>query len=233
MQLGRNDPCWCGSGKKYKVCHLRSDEERMRAERNLKTVSDWVTYHREAMEKDALGLSPEPDAFAALSELELGDDPLAHDDARQWALYDQYGTGAALLGRLPTEPKDPISARRSQLRTLLLSTFPSLHEVIECKRGRGLRFRDRLTGLERFVRDEALSEQLDPMEVIYGRIIVFEKTGMILPNWRKVPFRKRKAMIAGLLEQMQKADLPQDAATRARWLKANPTALLGALAAAQ
>ena len=20
-QLGRNDPCWCGSGKKYKRCH--------------------------------------------------------------------------------------------------------------------------------------------------------------------------------------------------------------------
>ena len=25
---GRNDPCWCGSGKKYKQCHLRSDEGR-------------------------------------------------------------------------------------------------------------------------------------------------------------------------------------------------------------
>ena len=23
---GRNDPCWCGSGKKYKHCHLRSDQ---------------------------------------------------------------------------------------------------------------------------------------------------------------------------------------------------------------
>lgn len=23
---GRNDPCWCGSGKKYKKCHLRSDD---------------------------------------------------------------------------------------------------------------------------------------------------------------------------------------------------------------
>ena len=26
-KLGRNDPCWCGSGKKYKSCHLRSDED--------------------------------------------------------------------------------------------------------------------------------------------------------------------------------------------------------------
>jgi preprotein translocase subunit SecA len=27
-QLGRNDPCWCGSGKKYKQCHMRSDAGR-------------------------------------------------------------------------------------------------------------------------------------------------------------------------------------------------------------
>jgi len=25
MKLARNDPCWCGSGKKYKKCHLESD----------------------------------------------------------------------------------------------------------------------------------------------------------------------------------------------------------------
>jgi methionyl aminopeptidase len=23
--LGRNAPCWCGSGKKYKKCHLAAD----------------------------------------------------------------------------------------------------------------------------------------------------------------------------------------------------------------
>lgn len=26
-KLGRNDPCWCGSGKKYKNCHLRADQQ--------------------------------------------------------------------------------------------------------------------------------------------------------------------------------------------------------------
>jgi len=25
--LGRNDPCGCGSGKKYKKCHLEADEK--------------------------------------------------------------------------------------------------------------------------------------------------------------------------------------------------------------
>ncbi len=29
-KLGRNDPCWCGSGKKYKHCHRREDLEKER-----------------------------------------------------------------------------------------------------------------------------------------------------------------------------------------------------------
>jgi hypothetical protein len=32
-ELGRNDPCHCGSGKKYKQCHLVKDEE---ADRNAR-----------------------------------------------------------------------------------------------------------------------------------------------------------------------------------------------------
>ncbi len=31
--LGRNDPCHCGSGKKYKQCHLAEDEAKQRADR--------------------------------------------------------------------------------------------------------------------------------------------------------------------------------------------------------
>jgi hypothetical protein len=30
--LGRNDRCWCGSGKKYKACHLASDDRKRSAE---------------------------------------------------------------------------------------------------------------------------------------------------------------------------------------------------------
>jgi uncharacterized protein YecA (UPF0149 family) len=26
--LQRNDPCWCGSGKKYKKCHYESDRKK-------------------------------------------------------------------------------------------------------------------------------------------------------------------------------------------------------------
>lgn len=26
-ETGRNEPCWCGSGKKYKKCHLSKDQQ--------------------------------------------------------------------------------------------------------------------------------------------------------------------------------------------------------------
>ena len=29
--LSRNDPCWCGSGRKYKKCHLSTDQQKPRA----------------------------------------------------------------------------------------------------------------------------------------------------------------------------------------------------------
>ncbi len=32
---GRNDPCWCGSGKKYKNCHMAEDESKERAGRMM------------------------------------------------------------------------------------------------------------------------------------------------------------------------------------------------------
>jgi hypothetical protein len=42
-KLRRNDPCWCGSGRKYKVCHLRSTELPPLADR-----IDWLMHKRSA-----------------------------------------------------------------------------------------------------------------------------------------------------------------------------------------
>jgi hypothetical protein len=33
-ELGRNDLCWCGSGKKYKRCHMERDDHKKRMKRD-------------------------------------------------------------------------------------------------------------------------------------------------------------------------------------------------------
>jgi hypothetical protein len=41
VKPGRNDPCWCGSGKKYKKCHLDADNQPPEEEEDLdETVED-------------------------------------------------------------------------------------------------------------------------------------------------------------------------------------------------
>ena len=48
MKLGRNDPCHCGSGKKYKSCCLAKDEAKEREAR--------------VQEAEAAASAPPPDA---------------------------------------------------------------------------------------------------------------------------------------------------------------------------
>jgi methionyl aminopeptidase len=33
--MGRNELCWCGSGKKYKKCHLMEDEKKAKINYDL------------------------------------------------------------------------------------------------------------------------------------------------------------------------------------------------------
>lgn len=44
VKIGRNDPCWCGSGKKYKVCHQQFDEkiEKFRSEGHIVPSHDII-----------------------------------------------------------------------------------------------------------------------------------------------------------------------------------------------
>lgn len=39
---GRNDPCYCGSGKKYKQCHLKEDQANEKLVRDIKTAGQFV-----------------------------------------------------------------------------------------------------------------------------------------------------------------------------------------------
>ena len=46
-EIGRNELCWCGSGKKYKKCHLKSDE--------AKRIEDGFVARAAAAQKRASG----------------------------------------------------------------------------------------------------------------------------------------------------------------------------------
>jgi uncharacterized protein YecA (UPF0149 family) len=43
-QLKRNDRCWCGSGKKYKRCHMEADTRYFSARRAADHAASCGTY---------------------------------------------------------------------------------------------------------------------------------------------------------------------------------------------
>ncbi len=104
---GRNEPCWCGSGKKYKRCHLDADEH---GERERDTAENG---------SDSLKLSA---ALLAVAEPLLDD--AADDEAQQrtvietvtlaWnvAVMESFGEPGALERALA---KIPPSAERDEL----------------------------------------------------------------------------------------------------------------------
>ncbi|MCB4756481.1 MAG: SEC-C domain-containing protein [Elusimicrobia bacterium] len=53
--IGRNDPCHCGSGKKYKKCHLEADElkERKAREKMLEEAAKKAAAEAEAAKGEA------------------------------------------------------------------------------------------------------------------------------------------------------------------------------------
>jgi len=70
-KLGRNDPCWCGSGKKYKHCHMRED---MHIEQSLRqNAMDIISFMRNTTKWDvwAMRVSPGP-VVTASDESEEG-----------------------------------------------------------------------------------------------------------------------------------------------------------------
>jgi hypothetical protein len=73
--LGRNDPCHCGSGKKYKQCHLDKDEAAARDARAAKAAE---------AEKNAPAVEPAPETDKPA--------PKSHDKA---TFHEQRGRGGA------------------------------------------------------------------------------------------------------------------------------------------
>ncbi len=66
--IGRNDPCHCGSGKKYKKCHLEKDEQTDRKAREKAALNAAKVAADEAKK------NPEPEHAHGGSKPAHGDD---------------------------------------------------------------------------------------------------------------------------------------------------------------
>ena len=203
MKPGRNDPCHCGSGKKYKKCHLSVDDERAREVKQLDTLAEWIAFYAGSMEDAVLERARGEEAVQSQARRWYGEsvpaDPFSDPLFRSHALLDlAIAEGRTLISGAEIEPRGADPERLEALRDALARTWLTVFEVTACKRGRGVRLLDRLTGRARFFEDPVLSELLEPLEVVLGRAVILDKKPMLLPDWEKLAFRGRKAALRDL-----------------------------------
>ncbi|MEE2786203.1 MAG: SEC-C domain-containing protein [Myxococcota bacterium] len=239
MKLGRNDPCHCGSGKKYKKCHQPIDENAARNVRSLRTPGDWFGHHVERLNAAGLQhLSENTIVHAAWSRWPADDSKgPAFDDYlfRQHVLFDLVlAENRRFVHELAFGDDKANSEDLDALRDALAATHVSALEVTACRRGQTLRLLDRLVGHEVEVKDVTAPKPLEPMEVIIGRVATWKDQTFLVPGWERVYFRGRKAAIQAIENAMDMNEYgDEDQALRRAWVQREAISVIQTLRAAQ
>ena len=174
MDLGRNEPCHCGSGKKYKKCHLHVDEQRKPLAREV-----WL-----ARQEAAFAAVWEGNARRTGYESVGVTHPGAGsrwEDEPGWLLFEE--SIAAAHGEMLLDGANPLEAFLASEDSRLID--PDLVEWLEAEqeswlsvwnvrggvKGKGLLLVDVFTGATRFIQDPALGGNGATCSVVLGRVV--------------------------------------------------------------
>jgi hypothetical protein len=204
MRIGRNDPCHCGSGKKYKRCCLEKDQatslvdhewQRLRATEGvvvhllMHAAHEW--YGSGFLEK-----AWQEYVASSHESLSMEQAPEAGTSFVPWALFN-YIPQEEPEGEAPNEVPlafeylmeaanelDPSEKQFVLEACRLPITFWSVQEVDS---GTGLRLRDLFTDTEHVVRERKASEVLRKGDLVYTRVIALGQIAVMF-GLAPIPF---------------------------------------------
>ena len=187
--IGRNELCWCGSGRKYKKCHLGREQLPL-AERvgwlyvkagQHAQLTGWNDLLADAGYERCRYADDDPDALAAAL-----DDPLVLD-----AVLFEGGAFAEFLrirgSLLPDDER--------LLAEQWLLVHRSVFEVEQVHRGQGVTVRDVRTGDTHEVRERAASRQLQPGQLVCARVVPAGDTMQFFGGLEPVALHERDPLI--------------------------------------
>jgi pRiA4b ORF-3-like protein/SEC-C motif-containing protein len=204
MKIGRNEPCPCGSGKKYKRCCLAKDQvansidyewQKLRrtegeiAELLLYAANDW--YGPDFIEK----------AWAEYTEsspesLPIEETPEAETSFVPWAFFNYVPRNQEPDSNpLPETPlalsfllvADALEPYQQQFVLAVCDQPVSFWAVQEVDPGTSLKLRDLFTNTEHIVRERQASEVLSKGDIVYTRVISLGQTS-IMVGFAPLPF---------------------------------------------
>jgi hypothetical protein len=217
--LGRNDPCSCGSGKKYKRCCLRVEEEA-----RLKELG---------AEKALIGDPDAPDSKLRRKLMQFLDGELP-EQYRTRALCAWEGKPSGYEGRFDIEPdgsadfltfidflihdfigedfdapllrlfyqRKALSLSRAELRLLECwqDNYVGLYEVQEIRHGEGYLAKDLILGQTIFIRDVTTSYRLGQWDIIAARVLDEPDGFKLAGPITLIPRRQRESVLRKVKE---------------------------------
>ena len=194
----RNAPCPCGSGKKYKLCHLPHDE----ASRRSQPADEPTEPKRWSMPRDSeirAGLSPGAALHALDAELSLSilrfarerfpaesrelvaawaDDPVDGQLLAPLSLHHTPIGGEPVASQFLTERAAQLTSTEQAWLEAQRAAWLSVWEVRDVRPGKGLTVKDLLTEEIREVAEVSGSKGLSKREAVLGRVVVCERTAV-------------------------------------------------------
>jgi hypothetical protein len=187
-KIPRNAPCPCGSGRKYKKCHLVEDEERERAARGtgpdaeearararrlaerdpIHALDERITADALALARGRWGRTFAPEAALQSAGLDYaGSQPLLG-----WCAGHYRGPdGRTALELYLEERGGALDEEGRRLVAALQEAWFSYHEVTAVDPGRSITLRDLLAGSDQVVQERAASRTVRPRDTIYARVV--------------------------------------------------------------
>lgn len=223
MKTGRNDPCPCGSGKKYKHCCLnagsvQADPPVDLTWRRLRDLLDGYATKMLRFITEAYGPLAVHEAWAEFmcdDDLEFDPDTPLMQLFMPWfchcwspdpiatmvgnkSLHNVTPTAAYLSSK--GRRLDPLLRR--YLESLLTAPF-TFFEVLACDPGTGMTLRDVMTQEEHVVTERGASQGVQPGDLLFGQLASVDRltmleagNGFAIPPMEKAPIIELRAQIA-------------------------------------
>ena len=204
---GRNDPCWCGSGKKYKKCHLEAEERHSGAEPEAERPAGdalFASLYRDVMESSKDWRTRADFERATRLFFDTGPEDTDPDDPQmpgffEWYLFDYRPpeTGRTLVEEYIRRRGAGIPERKQAMLQSWRAARIRLCEVERVEPGKGIEVRDLLDGDRFFVGDVSSSRSLVRYDVSLIRVMQFEGrreftgNGLLIPRMMLQRFVER------------------------------------------
>ncbi|HEY8166794.1 MAG TPA: SEC-C metal-binding domain-containing protein [Gemmatimonadaceae bacterium] len=172
---GRNDPCFCGSGKKYKKCHLAL-EQATAARSPVHDLDERVSTSMLSFGAARFGEDFERHVKTLPSTLPF-------DEIQRFALpfllYEAPLDGRLVAETFLKEQARMLSEREREWIERQLQAWLTIWEVTAVNPGRTVSLVDRITGQPREVEEVSASRSLRPLDHVLGRVTDFENSSLL------------------------------------------------------